>query len=408
MRIVLRFITLSLLLVIPIGIWLAPGVVAFIFGGIFFLSPLWLPILLTAILIPLWLVYVRSQYVSNIPYTVLELKPGLETPKTARAMELVFYSLYHRSHVSWKESFFIGKMRMPWSFELMAHNGEVRFFMRVPTSHRATIESRIRSEYRDIDIDQTNDYIRQVAFDSLSMKLAVSEYTLGKPDPYPLKTYEAYESVKKAEDPFLNLVESLASLKNQEYFCISYIVRPHQRDREKFWKAPEDTLHGDAEGEIGNIIGSQGDVRSLPDTKKRVVEAIEEALTKPAFDVGVRAVYFAPRSQFDDVRAESLNTLFDEFSDPNLNVLVPKNPREAISWPLSDIFSAVPPLESSYLFDLYKRRAFFAPPYYGDSFVLNTAEFATIFHIPHIVRTSPLANKNKLEPPENVPHMPIS
>lgn len=409
MKVFLRALTISLLLLIPLGIWLAPQVVAFVFGIVFFLAPLWLPVLLFFILIPLWMTFIRSHYVAGVSYTTLELKPGSDTPKTARAMELVFYSLYHRIDITQREAFLTGRVRMPWSFEIYIHGGEVRFFMRVPTAHRSALEARIRSEYRDIDIDEVQDYLRELDFNPFTEKLAIREYTLGKPDPYPIKTYEAYEKGKAPRDTFLEFIESLAKrISEDEHLVISFVVRPHQRDRIFPWSPIRDSLHEDASKEIAALVGSSGDVRSLPESRQAVVRAIEEALEKPSFDVGARAAYIAPRHSYNTTVETSLETLFEVFNDTELNVLVPIDPREKIGWPLSDVFAAVPTLEASHFFAMLRRRSFFSPPYYGKSFVLNTAELATVFHIPKVSRTSPLATQSALEPPQNLPHEPLT
>ena len=404
-RVVFRIVFLSLILLVPLGIWLAPSTVAWLFAGIFFFAPLWLPLLLFAILAPLGITYVRSQYVFNVPYTTLELKPGELTPKSARAMELVFYSLHHRTTISRTKEILFGEMRLPWSFEIAVTEGTVRFFMRIPKAHRQALELRIRAEYRDIDIDEVRDYAREVSFDPISMDLESREYTLHKPDPYPLKTYEAHEAEKKPHNPFTEFLEDLVSVGENEHLYISYIIRPHQRSRKHFWQRAKDTLHTDAQEEIAKIIGVGGDLRQVPEGKQRVVRAIEQALKKPSFDCGIRAIYFASKKAYNENNAAKLDTLFNRFSDVELNEFASHDPRQHVGWPLSDIFAAIPWLKEMYLHHLYRRRAYFVPPYYGDMFVLNTAELATVYHLPHITGASVLARGSgkRLEPPENLP-----
>lgn len=411
LRTVLRVVAVSLILLVPLGIYLAPALMAALVTGIATVAPLWLPLLLAAILAPLWLHYMRSQYVSGIRYTTLELKPGDDTPRTARAMEIVFYSLYHRVDISRMMAILTGQVRLPWSFEIMAHAGTVRFFIHVPTTHRAAIESRLRAEYRDVDIDEVRDYAREVGYDAWRMRLVTREYTLEKPDPYPLSTYEEYEAEAlkpgkgKALDPLLALLEELVSVGEGEYLYLSLMVRPHQRDRRHLWEAPTDTLHEDAHREIAKIVGSAGDPALIPESKRALVTAIEHALKKPSFDTGLRTLYMATREQWSDERAARLDTLFEGFSAPDRNSITSIDPRAQIGWPLVDIFTAAPPLLGSYLLNLYRRRAFFAPPYYGKPMVLNTAELATLFHLPLITRASALARSRgkRLEPPDNLP-----
>ena len=390
-------------------IYFAPQVAAFFYTGIVALAPLWLPVVLLVALWPLWLRTVRSLYVTRITYVTLELKPGPQTPRSAHPMELIFYSLYFRSDVSRARALWQGVVRVPWSFDVVATNGSVRFYAHVPVKHRAALEGRLRAEYRDIDIDEVSDYSRELPFNPFEWRLMMREYTLEKSDAYPLRTYVADEHGKVKRDTFLELVEELSTLGPDEHLWISFLVRPHQRDWPPgFWgflEVPRDTLHEDASRAISQIIGPAGDVRKLPHAQQELIAKIEHALSKPSFDTGIRAIYAARRSSFDDRRASSLDTLFDRFDDPLLNGIAPYDPRERVSWPLSDVFRAVPVLDMEYFLSLYRRRAFFAPPYYGNPSVLNTEELATLFHLPRAGKTSTLSRSGGtvLLPPDNLP-----
>ncbi len=403
-RMLLRSAALSLILIIPLGIYVAPGVVADVATVVLALSPLWLPVVLFFILAPLWLLLVRSQYVASVPYVLLEVVPGERTPTTARAMEYFFYALYQRITISRRTELLTGAQRMPWSFELAAHNGVVRFFIYIPQSDRRAVELRLRSEYRDIDINEARDYARELVVDPLATRLTVREFALAKPDPYPLKTYEEYEKAG-SETPFAKLLEHLVSFGSSEHCFISLIVRPHQRARLRFLEPEVDTLHADAYEEIAKIVGKGGDPRALPTDKQKVVAAIEDGLKKPSFDCGLRVVYAAPRETFQESRVADIESLFSTFGDKSLNMFVAYNPTERVTWPLSDVFSALPWLSTMYTLHLYRRRIFFTPPYYGKAFILNTAELATLFHLPHIRRSSVLARARgkRLEPPDNLP-----
>lgn len=403
-RVPWRVLLLSILLLIPLGVYFVPNATAAFFGFWWFLAPLWLPLVLLAVFIPLWLTYVRSQYLASVPYVLLELKPGDHTPKTARAMELFFYSLHQRITFTRVEELLGGFMRLPWSFEIAAINGAVRFFIYIPKSHRASFEVRLRSEYKDLDIDEPRDYARDFAFDPLSMKLALREYGLEKPDPYPIQTYETYES-KKVTTPFATLLERMVALPENQKLFISLMIRPHQRERKRFWEREEDSLHQDATAEIGKIIGSFGDPRQLPKPEQDIIAAIESALKRPSFDCGLRALYITDRGSYDGLTEESLDSFFEMFRDASLNAFTPYDPRTRITWPLSDVFSALPWLYEMYALSLYRRRVFFTPPYYGKPFVLNTAELATVFHLPYITRSSALSRGrgSRLEAPDNIP-----
>lgn len=407
--VITRVAIVAVVVAIPVTIYIAPGFAAFIYGLVTGLSPLWLPPVLALLAWPVWLTYIRSQYVSSIPYATLELKPGDNTPKTAKPMELVFYSLYYRTELTRVQTFLFGVTRMPWAFELAATSGTVRFFIHVPVHHRSAVEGRIRAEYRDIDIDEARDYSREAGFDPFRSRIMMREYALTKADPYPLKTYETHEHEKERRDVFGELLEELATVGPEEELWVSLMVRPHQRDWGRsvwdFFGVDRDTLHEDAQREIQEVVGKEGDVRTLPPHKQALITAIEQGLSKPAFDCGLRVLYTAPRDKWVEERAESLDKLFDRFGDETLNSFTPYDPRASVGWPLSEVFSALPALDMEYFLKLYRRRAFFAPPYYGRSFVLNTEELATLWHVPKVSRASALnrSRGKRLEPPDNLP-----
>lgn len=401
----LRILIPAAILAVPVLIYFSPETAAWIVGTIGFLAPLWLPVLLIWIGWPLWLTFVRSHFVMNIPYSTVELIPGPETPRSARSMELVFYSLYHRTDVTRLSEYLLGHVRVPWGFELYAHAGNVRFFVHVPTAHREAVETRIRSEYRDIEIHQADDYARTIPYNPYTDTLAMREYALAKADPYPLKTYVAQEASKAGGDAFLDVLEGLASANEHEHIAVSFMIRPHQREREGLYGELSDSLHADAQKVIVSLLGPKGDIHDATPQSKTVITAIEAALKKPSFDCGARAIYAAKREHATEDAEGKLETLLAGFSDPQLNGFAPYDPVERVGWPLSELFKAIPALKDSYFLQLFRRRAYFAPPYYGKAFILNTEELATVYRIPHYARASALSGVGgiRLEPPENLP-----
>ncbi len=398
---------------IPILVILAIYFTPVFAGGVYLflkaLAPLWLPPLLALMLWPLWITFIRSQYTSTIHYRTLELKPGDNTPKTAKPMELVFYSLYYRTDITLWNSLLKGVVRVPWGFEVVAKGGIVRFFVHVPAHHLAAVEGRLRAEYRDVDIDEVRDYSREEHFNPFDQKVLMREYSLTKNDAYPIRTYETDEHAKIRQDTFSDMLEELTSVGDGEEIWGSLMIRPHQRDWGTSWyeylNPPADTLHLDAHREIQRIVGASGDVRNLPESKQEMVAAIEKALQKPSFDCGLRVVYRAHRSKWNEERAMSIDRLFNRFGDDTLNSFESYDPRASVGWPLSDIFVALPAFDMEYFLKLYRRRAFFTPPYYGRSFILNTEELATLWHLPKVGRASALSRMRgkRLEPPENLP-----
>ena len=85
-RVWLRVGIVGVPLLVILTIYFAPFVAAFVYDVLKALAPLWLPVALALILWPVWIITIQSWYVSRIRYVTLELKPGDNTPKTARPM----------------------------------------------------------------------------------------------------------------------------------------------------------------------------------------------------------------------------------------------------------------------------------------------------------------------------------
>lgn len=386
-----------ILVIIVVTIYLSPEAAAFVYGIVAFLAPLWLPALLAYLAWPLWLSFMRQRYIAGIPYAVVELVPGPDTPQTPKAMELVFYSLYHRTEIT-PHDFLFGVTRLSWSFEIYVSERGTRFFVRVPRSHLPAFESRIRAEYHDLGMYEVRDYAREIPFHASSMRAVMREFTLAKPDPYPLATYVSREG----NDPFAEMLDELSAGAG-EHFLVSYIIRPHQRERTGYFKDPSDSLHADASRAIAEILGARGELHALPPAQQSLVAAIEAGLRKPSFDCGIRALYIAERRRYDEDRARKIEGLFSRFGDGTLNEFVSRDPLSRVSFVAKEAFVALPHLSESHLVELYRRRAFFTAPYVGPAFVLNTEELATIFRLPQSARGGPAGQGAKLEPPENLP-----
>lgn len=385
------------LVAVLLTIYLSPEAAAFVYDVVAFLAPLWLPALLAYLAWPLWLSFMRQRYIAGIPYAVVELVPGPDTPQTPKAMELVFYSLYHRTEIT-PHDFLFGASRLSWSFEIYASEGGMRFFVRVPRSHLPAFESRIRAEYHDIEMYEVRDYSREIPFHASSMHAAMREFTLAKPDPYPLATYVSREE----SDPFSEMLDGLSAGAG-EHFLISYIIRPHQRERTGYFKDPSDSLHEDAHRAIAGILGTRGELHALPPAQQSLVAAIEAGLRKPSFDCGIRALYIAERRRYDENRARKIEGLFSRFGDSTLNEFASYDPLDRAPFLARETFAALPHVRENHLVELYRRRAFFTTPYVGAAFVLNTEELATVFHLPQSARGGPAGQGTKLEPPENLP-----
>jgi len=94
------------------------------------LAPLWVPILLIFVFVPLWLRYVRAGFFEKTGYVLLEIKLPREIERSPKAMELFFSgAVWAKGSVTYVDTFWDGKVGPWYSFEIASFGGDVHFFV---------------------------------------------------------------------------------------------------------------------------------------------------------------------------------------------------------------------------------------------------------------------------------------
>ena len=138
-----------------------------------------------------------------------------------------------------------------------------------------------------------------------------------------------------------------------------------------------------------------------------VVTAIDRSISKHPFDVGIRAIYIAKKDFFDGANIGGILGSMKQFSSEHLNGIKPAGPwMRTLKYPWQDYKDFRRNRKSREVLALYKRRAYFYPPYVGKKMVMNTEELATIFHFPGPVAGTPALERvpsKKSQAPANLP-----
>jgi hypothetical protein len=159
----------------------------------------------------------------------------------------------------------------------------------------------------------------------------------------------------------------------------------------------------------------------FPNPTKGQVEtigAIERSLGKMSFDTMIRAIYLADNDRFNPSYISGLIGSMRQYNSESLNGFKMKTKTDS-SDAFKDWCTVFPFLQKTRdgvqekykkeLFNAYRLRSFFYPPYQyykQNPFVLNTEELATIYHFPGNVSATPTLTKipsKKSEPPANLP-----
>ena len=93
------------------------------------LYPLWLPIFLITAFGVFWMRYIRTDFIQKSGSVLLEVRLPREIERTPRAMELFFAAIWEKGSVTYAETYWDGKLRPWFSFEMASFGGEVHFYV---------------------------------------------------------------------------------------------------------------------------------------------------------------------------------------------------------------------------------------------------------------------------------------
>lgn len=388
---------------------IAPAVVGSALAIALFLSPLWLPYLLTGAAFREWIILRRSQFIAAQEMVLLELVPPRSVEKTPLAMEAVLSGIHlSPGESNWYAVNILGKVRPWWSLEIVSTEGKVHFYMQTRTAFRRQVEAQVYAQYPGAQVVEVADYTRQLSAKPGEWEIWGCDFEKSnKVDAYPIKTYVEYglDKVQKEPeqtDPLANLVEFMGSLGPGEHMWIQMIVRVAKG--EKFNKlnaaGKAYTWKDQALEEIENIrtktvrknkimnpvTGKLEEVDGFPNPTKgqsESIAALERNVSKLAFDTGIRGVYLARPENFSGTTIPSMVGIFKQFNAENHNSFKPARWMTIFNdypWEMNvkhrkdEVRHAI--------VDAYRRRLWFYPPFETPWFTMSTEELATIYHIP--------------------------
>lgn len=294
------------------------------------------------------------------------------------------------------------------SFEIVAHNNLINFYIAVPQKLKPFIEQQINAQYPYAHIEEITDYNIFGEHSSI-----VGAFLKGKEVPaLPFKTYKKMDS-----DPMAGVLNTLAHIhEGNSSAAIQFVIRaaPKKWRKEgvhivrevRKGKRFEEVIGG--KNAVGNLLTSFGnEVKRQTLTSKEqkqekesyqpsaledeMMKGIEEKLVKGGLEVTIRVV-----SASDNPAVASLNldNIVNSFAPYNLyrygnslGAVIPKNPQSIIR---------------SFIYRSFheKRHS-----------TLNTEEMASFWHLPLHSTEAPNIKwlmARKAPPPPNLPHEGIT
>jgi len=408
-----------------------------------------LPIAGTAVLAytahAFWLHYVEANFISGIEWVLLEIVPPRDVLRSPKAMELFLSSaLYQSSNKSGIESYWIGAVWFWFSLELVSLDGQVHFYIRIPSRLKSLIETQMYAQYPQAQIKVVDDYtlaVDKITPDS-AWNLWGCEFRLAKPDVYPIKTYIDFGLDKDPKeeykvDPISPVVELFGSISKGEQMWMQIVITPSKkkfRTKEKSFSLFNLIDNIQKEGMFSFYQyhdwveeGREEILRSLkeftsarekpdhtfskevrsPDFMKSMMEGAGKKMLKVGFDTGIRICYVAKKEVFNMNNRRNIRLIFRQYAAPFINELTRINSTQADAFS-SNIIAGFFPLSSKKIMHLsdrmleeYREREFFHPPmrhkihlpwplspflfpnfFHHHINILNTEEIATLWHFP--------------------------
>lgn len=259
------------------------------------------------------------------------------------AAEQMFASLFNLKRSGWL-SFLRSEDHI--SFEIVARKEDIRFYVAVPEDFRDFVEKQIHGAYPEAEVTQVDEYNifseeGKVAFTSLQLRSA--SY-------YPIKVYKDL-----ATDPLSSITATLAKMGEAEGAAIQILVAPAASR----WRSTGRAF-------ISKTKKQEADPEQARFTvDAKTLEAIENKVSKPGFEVVVRIVASAPTMEAARSHLVNIRGAFEQFSSDQ-NGFSKRRHLVKKTFMIDFIYRYLPVMH-----------------FLGKASILNSEELATIFHFPN-------------------------
>lgn len=391
----------------------------------------------------MWLESRQAKFAKTLEWVLLRISVPTASEQTPKAVENIFANFAGaHSSVGWTDKWINGVSQQCISIEIASINGEVGYYVWTLRKLRDLVEASIYAQYPDAEIDEVEDYTKNVPGNYPHDEWDVwgVEMTNVMPDPYPLKTYPEFEDKVSGEfkDPMANLLETFSRFGPGEQAWYQIVLEPtDQKDsrsraeklinkikgvEEKKKKTVLDTaieLPMQAASDVLSVAlgGSSGSGKpekkqdgtprmlTLSPGEKYVLEAIERKQSKIGFSCKIRFLYVAKKEVMNKSKAANpFIGAIKQMNTFNMQALKPEMKRVGLSSNLWWFKDSRNNLRKNKLMAAYRARSNWAGL---SSFHLSAEELATLWHFPILMQVKAPKLKRieakKAEPPSNIP-----
>ncbi|MEA3272317.1 MAG: type IV secretion system DNA-binding domain-containing protein [Patescibacteria group bacterium] len=285
--------------------------------------------------------------------------------------------------------------RQSFSFEIVAQNGLISFYVGAPSHRKDFIEEQIHAQYPSAQIEEVKDYN---IFTSRG-NAAGAYMVFSRPGVFPIKTYKKLET-----DPLNSITNALSKIEKQDGGAIQLLVRPAHPG----WRGQGKHIVSEVQkGKKLNVVLSENllleifktitsffrteDKKTEPEKphqpsqmEQEMLKGIEEKMSKAGFETNIRIVASAPTYERAKMYVDNIVDAFGQYSIYEYGNAFRK------------MFGNQEDLIKSFIYRNFHD---------GRKIMLNTEEVASVFHFPLPTTETPNIKwlvARSAEPPSNM------
>ncbi|MBI2482609.1 type IV secretion system DNA-binding domain-containing protein [Candidatus Uhrbacteria bacterium] len=281
------------------------------------------------------------------------------------------------------------------AFEIVAHDGQVKFFVAVPNALRSFLEEQLHAQRSDAYIDVARDYN---IFQPTGVVLGTT-LTLKRSGYFPVKSYKKLDA-----DPLDGLTNAMSKVTELEGAAIQLVVRSARKEwrsggvsiasKMQQGKTLDEAMGGGWMSGLWKSVGAASGTASkqpekihqLSPMEQEIVKGLEEKAAKFGVDVNVRVLVSAETNDRAKTLLASITQAFAQYNIPQYGNMF-----------VTGGTSSAPKLIEQFIYRKFDEKK---------RLVLNVEEMASVWHLPLPTTETPTVqwlSSRRLPPPVNMP-----
>lgn len=289
----------------------------------------------------------RDRMKQSLEFVTLQVAVPRDNEIKIDAAEQMFASL-HSLYQGGFWSFL--KPQTHLSFEIVAKQEDIRFYVSVPRKKMDLVEKQIHGAYPGAEIKEVEEYNiftenGKVAFAAL--KLKSSDYQ-------PIRIYRDLPV-----DPLSSITSVLAKMREGEAAAVQILIQPTGGKWRKLGRSY-----------IAHVKKTEANPEKASfKVDQKTLESIEQKTSKPGFNTVIRLVVCSPSKEAAEIHLSNLKASFEQFASDH-------NSFTKVRLPFKKLFMV------DFVYR-YFPIVVLNIPWFSQYSVLNSDELATIYHLPN-------------------------